>query len=124
MSFSDLNRSANWLLTLSRSCSQTFRIFVGEGLEVGEIVDGSGTADGDGLEEADGLVVLVTVPEFQMSLLPNLMHVNVLFPSTCLVPILAQEAPLLTAENAGVATIDAVIEMAINVVRSRFTDSK
>ena len=99
MSFSDLNRSANWLLTRSLNCSQTFRALVGEGLDVGETNVGSETAVvGAGLDVADGEVGLATVPVFQMSFFPDLIHVKVLFPSVCLEPILVQGAPLLTAE--------------------------
>ena len=125
MSFSDLKRSAYWLLTRSRNCSQTFRILVGEGLVVGETTGGSETAvAGTGLEAGDGAVGLVIVPVFQTSFFPDLIQVKVLFPRVCLVPILAQVAPLFTAEKAGAATNDAEIEMAITAARSRFIDAK
>jgi hypothetical protein len=125
MSFSDLNRSAYWLLTRSRNCSQTFRILVGEGLVVGETVSGSETAvAGVGLEVGDGVAGLVIVPVFQTSLFPDLIQVKVLFPRVCLVPILAHVAPLFTAEKAGAATKDAEIEMTITTPRSLFIDAK
>ena len=125
ISFSDLKRSANWLLTRSRNCSQTFRTLVGEGLDVGETDVGSETAVvGAGLDVADGVVVLVAVPAFQMSFFPDLIHVKVLFPSVCLEPILVQAAPPLTAEKAGVGTNDVANETAINAGRSRFIASK
>lgn len=70
----------------------------GVGVDVGEGV-GAGVAVG----EAACLAGLITLPLFQTSFLPDLMHLNCLPPLILVIPTLPQAAPAFggVAENAG-----------------------
>jgi hypothetical protein len=55
-----------------------------------------------GVVEGIGMIFFTATPLFQTNFLPDLMQVNVLFPTTDLVPTLVHLAPALVAECAGI----------------------
>jgi hypothetical protein len=76
---------------------------------------GDGVGDGDGVNNGEVVVGLaITTPLFQSNFFPDLIQVNVFPEATEVLPALGQEAPALTAANAGDAI--AVVTRATEIV--------
>jgi hypothetical protein len=124
--FSDAFSHAPYITPSRRACKSLndvgaidlgVTVWVGDGIGVAE-GDGIGVAEGVG--SADGADVVTLTPLFHTSFLPDLMHLY-LIPETVVAALsLLQAAPALTAPDAEITGVKAMIKARITAETDRF----